>query len=326
MFGSVVLDVAIGLMLLFLFASLICAAMREAIETLVNARSADLEQGLRDMLDAPDTHANTEALFAHPLIYPLYRGTYRPSRLRASRSLVGGVPSRRMSLSGRTNLPSFIPAHAFARAFLDLQARGPLGDAGQPAPPLTPEALRARAEAMPDNAQRRVLLVALDEGGDDLHAVERAIVAWFEGCMAQLSRLYKSHTQRMLFLIGLATAVALNIDAYSVGRALFQDGALRAAAVAQATVLVSPGHTAPDGDVAHAVAAYDALSGELGQIRFPTGWSRPLPQHLDTPGHVLQALVGWIITAFAVMLGAPFWFDLLGRFVSVRQQAQPDGR
>ena len=86
MFGSVVLDVAIGLMLLFLFASLICAAIREAIETVLNARSADLEQGLRDMLDPPGAHANTEALYAHPLIYPLYRGDYRPSLLRTRRS------------------------------------------------------------------------------------------------------------------------------------------------------------------------------------------------------------------------------------------------
>lgn len=31
-------------------------------------------------------------------------------------------------------------------------------------------------------------------------------------------------------------------------------------------------------------------------------------------------LSGWLITAFLIMLGAPFWFDLLGRLVSVRSE------
>jgi hypothetical protein len=29
-------------------------------------------------------------------------------------------------------------------------------------------------------------------------------------------------------------------------------------------------------------------------------------------------ILGWLITAFAVSLGAPFWFDLLNKFVNIR--------
>jgi hypothetical protein len=29
-------------------------------------------------------------------------------------------------------------------------------------------------------------------------------------------------------------------------------------------------------------------------------------------------LLGWLITASAMSLGAPFWFDILKRFVSIR--------
>lgn len=32
----------------------------------------------------------------------------------------------------------------------------------------------------------------------------------------------------------------------------------------------------------------------------------------------LKTFIGWLITAFAIMLGAPFWFDLLGKLVSLR--------
>ena len=28
--------------------------------------------------------------------------------------------------------------------------------------------------------------------------------------------------------------------------------------------------------------------------------------------------IGWLLTAFAISLGAPFWFDLLNKFISAR--------
>ena len=31
-----------------------------------------------------------------------------------------------------------------------------------------------------------------------------------------------------------------------------------------------------------------------------------------------ETFFGWIITAFAMMLGAPFWFDLLSKLISLR--------
>jgi hypothetical protein len=31
-----------------------------------------------------------------------------------------------------------------------------------------------------------------------------------------------------------------------------------------------------------------------------------------------RRICGWIITAFAVTLGAPFWFDVLNKFINIR--------
>ena len=33
--------------------------------------------------------------------------------------------------------------------------------------------------------------------------------------------------------------------------------------------------------------------------------------------------MGWLMTAFAVTLGAPFWFDLLGKIVALRAAGNP---
>jgi|688.fasta_scaffold244346_3 hypothetical protein len=40
---------------------------------------------------------------------------------------------------------------------------------------------------------------------------------------------------------------------------------------------------------------------------------------LGHPIHpVIIMIIGWIVTATAIMMGAPFWFDLLGLFINVR--------
>ena len=51
----------------------------------------------------------------------------------------------------------------------------------------------------------------------------------------------------------------------------------------------------------------------ISTASLPIGWSE-LPRR----DQWLTMALGWLITAFAVSLGAPFRFDLLNRFVNVR--------
>jgi len=324
MFGSVVLDTAIGLSLLFLFVSLICSAIREAIEAVMNLRAGGLEQGVRTLMDDPTGEGATRALYAHPLIFSLYPGQYDPSRLRPK----GGRPGAElwMPLRDRIRLPAYIPSSSFARAFLDLVLRGPVGNAGRDVPVLSIETIGLAAQEMPDGRVRRALLAALDEADGDLHRVQHALEAWFETAMARVSGWYKRRTQIVLFGIGVAVAAAMNIDAFSVGRALMMDKSLRDGAVAQASsYLEHQDGVTPD----MARASFFLLEQDLAAIPFPTGWE-PAPQHLRLqgrldPGALMQMLFGWLVTGFAVMLGAPFWFDLLGRFMIVRATVKPPG-
>jgi hypothetical protein len=41
---------------------------------------------------------------------------------------------------------------------------------------------------------------------------------------------------------------------------------------------------------------------------------------------VFRILFGWLIIAFGVMLGAPFWFDVLNKFMIVRSTVSPADR
>ncbi|TKK69392.1 hypothetical protein FC093_08735 [Ilyomonas limi] len=48
-------------------------------------------------------------------------------------------------------------------------------------------------------------------------------------------------------------------------------------------------------------------------------------EQIDFRSYNNTSFLGWIITAFAITLGAPFWFDLLNRFISLRSSGKrPD--
>jgi hypothetical protein len=114
----------------------------------------------------------------------------------------------------------------------------------------------------------------------------------------------------------------------------------------------TPGGTVPTPAVASVPAADEAggdpvaqLKRSVGDLRgygFPIGWSwtdkwpTPGPQcglrglsedqcTLATLGWsgFLPLLLGWAITAFAISLGAPFWFDLLNKFMVIRSTVKP---
>jgi hypothetical protein len=60
----------------------------------------------------------------------------------------------------------------------------------------------------------------------------------------------------------------------------------------------------------------------VNQFGLPLGWSHATSPHnlfWDGFGKVL----GLLVTAFALTLGAPFWFDLLGKVSNLRGSGPP---
>jgi hypothetical protein len=60
----------------------------------------------------------------------------------------------------------------------------------------------------------------------------------------------------------------------------------------------------------------------LGQL---LGWRGSLRD--STAQDWFERILGWILTVLAISLGAPFWFDLLNKFVNIRSNGKsPDER
>lgn len=309
MFGSSILEVTIGLALVYLLLSLICSALQESLEAWLKIRASNLERGLRELLQDRDGTQLLRDLYGHPLIYGLFRGDYDPAKIRSKFT---------------TNLPTYIPAANFAAALIDTIVRGPVQADPQkkdppPAGELSFDTLRAAVTNSDTlNAPiQRVLLLALDSANGDLAKAQANIEAWFNSVMERVSGWYKRRTQAVLLGIGLGVAVFLNVDTLKVASELYYNDALRAAAVAQAGA-VTKSETAPAPD------AEGPLS-KLDELKLPIGWQEyaKYPWHLKIREAVPVSLLGWLLTAFAISFGAPFWFDLLNKLMVIRSTVKP---
>lgn len=283
MFGSVVLEVALGVILTFSFFSIIMTSVREGIEALLKTRAKLLEKTIKEMLGRdPDA---LSAFYKNPAINALFLGDY--------------------VAKGR-NLPSYIPAANFAAAMIDLVK--------------VPESL-----PQPVQSALAPFIAGANEEAD---AVRSRLEAWFNSAMDRVSGSYKRQSQLWFIVLGFLAAAVMNINPLLIGNRLASDQQLRADVVAFAPHMNQTGTLDPD--------AVNAITGQFKAVGLPIGWSsdcKPADIFVfSTPDQnscynkgdgLLKSLGGWLIAAFAAMLGAPFWFDLLNRIVNLRASLKP---
>ena len=372
MFGSTVLEVAIGLVLVYLLISIVLTSVSEAIEALLKTRATDLENALSQLFQG-DTALLTQ-FYRHPLVSGLYRGDYT--------ALPTDGPAR--ARGDRINLPSYIPRETFATAVMEI-----VGGSSSAKMKTAVEALAART------------------GVTDVAGTRRDIEAWYDGAMDRASGWFKRRTQGRLFVLGLLVALVGNVNSVTIGQYLAINQEAREAVVelaeqtrttmprptadppgnevaanevatedgggansstaseneagdaAENTVVEAPADDASpteegeaDGNASTTNMAQPAAEDEarrqeqaradlarLRAIGLPIGWSDPVLE-LTIAGFpegpavglsywargvlaTLILLAGYLATAFAVMLGAPFWFDLLNKLMVVRSTVKP---
>lgn len=382
MFNSQVLEIAIGLVFVYLVASLLASVVREFIESILKTRAVQLERGMRLLLDDPSGKQTTAALFGHPQLFALFDGVYDPQRLtgffrawKTNKTLRDGnvASSKALRMPLGTHLPSYIPSRNFALALLDMLGRQGADATG--APPLggravSMETLLAHANALAPSRLRDALLVALNEAQGDFDRARTSLEAWFDSNMDRVSGWYKRESQVVLLLIGLLTAGAFNIDTIHITRELASNNTVRAQVVLQAEAtrqsinakaadpkasdpLLDPkalqdakkglgdligwnfadvavkGASAASSPGAGASGAVDGASHGTASAAEAAASAPNPPSQADgntlptTPWGWGLKLLGMLITALAISLGAPFWFDLLNKMMIVRATVKP---
>ena len=77
MFGSVILDVAIGMAYIYLLLSLVASVINEALASLVQSRAANLQRGLRSLLSGDSIESGALTLVDNIYNHGLIRGLYQ---------------------------------------------------------------------------------------------------------------------------------------------------------------------------------------------------------------------------------------------------------
>ena len=274
-----IVDVALGLILLYTVLSLFASVVKEWISTLLGLRAKNLEKGIQTLIGAKYA---TE-LYKHPLVNSLATGK---------------------------KLPSYIGSGTFAAALVDLLAHG---EEAQPTADADSDVARLVRKAGGDPVLGRALRALTSAGAHTVADIRTEIAAWFDDGMNRVSGWYRRQTQLIILIIGVLVTLFANASTVHIARDLWHDDALRYS-IAQAAVSVESTTQSTE-----SLQVPDSLLAS-----FPVGWENedPFGRREGIPdwtwGTWFAHLMGWVLTAAAVSLGAPFWFDLLGRVAKLR--------
>jgi hypothetical protein len=200
--------------------------------------------------------------------------------------------------------PSYIRSRLFALALIDEVKRS--GASSN---------LREAIGRLPQTRARQSLEAVTAGFVDQVHLA--VIEDWYNDVMDQASGLYKWHTSLMLAAVATVLVIGLNLDAIRISNHVARRGLIanvieaRINTIVTDTALVARG--TPINDLVN--------SSDFDALRFPIGWNPTgLPR---SPNALFLHQVGWAISVLAVMLGAPFLFDTLNKFMIVRMTVKP---
>jgi hypothetical protein len=386
MFGSTILDVAIGMAFVYLLLSFICSAANEIIEAGLKGRAKHLEAGIRNLLGDKGL---AEKVYSHALVSGLF-----PNKKRK---------------------PSYIPSQTFALALLNTVFPDgvPAEESPSGGPVANPLAtVRETVANLPANNPaapiQKALLALIDDAQGDINKLRKNLENWYDAAMDRVSGLYKRRVHIIIIILGFVIAVALNADSVSILKALANNKALRESVVAAADAYAkananpspspspspsptppkptsTPGQTRDRNPSAtptptptptptatpnpcwekeckeNADSAACKLKKsectpcweeackddpnspkcklkksqcELEGLGLPIGWTSADDKwpgfRFWEKGYLNDWYVefwrhwlGWLLTALAISLGAPFWFDLLNKFIVIRSTVKP---
>lgn len=346
------LEVAIGLTFVFLLVSLALTAIIEFIEAKLKTRGFSLHEGVVELLDdtaQPGSGQNAaKSVYNHPLVQGLYLGSYETAI--EKKLLPSYLPSRNFALalidqvlSGRVNAAASVaslPAHAPLDDRLHLAAER-----------VENEQLRRAlllAVRVGGNDLERITRHLEDWFNGAMERVSGRYKRRSQKWLFSIGLL----SAVLLNVNTLTIADALSKDA-TLRRAVVAQAEATAAQAppreAQDTAaLAAQPSVDPASDTASGptikqtvkqVATQARQIRQIEQIGLPIGWTEHAKRMLllplqgqDTddgstntrvPAYQLvlggmHIVLGYLFTALAVSLGAPFWFDMLNRLIVVR--------
>ena len=182
LFGSRVLEAALGLAGVYLLLAMFCSTVNEWIAALLAVRANMLEKGIRRLLGSVSNQ-----FYEHPTIQALmHNGTH----------------------------PEHVPAGAFAKVVMDLSTPN------RPGSIEFEDLERGIANDLAVGPLRTSLLTAIQGTEKRVDDAQRAIETWFDDAMDEVSRRYQRRAQVWTAAIAVGVTVAMNANTIRLSSAL----------------------------------------------------------------------------------------------------------
>jgi hypothetical protein len=302
MFGSVILEVVIGLIFIFLLLSLLATTVSELAMNLLYSRGKNLHLALQTMLD-DEREVLCQKFLDHPLI-------------------------QKLTKKGDKGLPAYIRTEYFSSVLVELLSSDTQGRV---------ETIEAAIEDLPDGKTKEVLKTFARDAKGDLGRFKAHLEKWYQTVMDQATGWYKERLRKVLFVLGLVISIVFNADTLRIAERLSLDPEARRQTMVLAYDLLEKQEEYTSKDTSLVVLQQriqDLVGEEIASASntLGMGWNDAPPAHIRffsklLPDrawwyYVLYSMLGWIITAFAITLGAPFWFDLLKKVTNIRASGE----
>lgn len=182
---------------------------------------------------------------------------------------------------------------------------------------------------LPAGVVKDMLVAHAQAAGTEVSKFTQGISEWFDRTLTVLGESYKKMMQRVSLVVGLVVAASLNIDTLTVTDRLYHDKELRD----QAVLVAEEVHKNTDGELIEAckklalnqletsekckpVAHVVRIAMKRGEaLNLPIGWT---DKDSFWEAVFSRRALGWLLTALASSLGAPFWFDFLNTVINIR--------
>jgi ElaB/YqjD/DUF883 family membrane-anchored ribosome-binding protein len=288
------LQVVIGIVFMLLLLSLLATTIMELISSIFALRGKNLETALCHMLSSADKDGGIYQEFKNNPLYKQLCQRY-------------GAPK-----DAKLRPPSYLNPDTFHSIVMAVVLNGE-----------DKEKLQEKINQLPDEDLKKVLQQLLNDADYELDHFKEKVNQWFNDVMDRASGWFKRHTQQLVVGIGMVIAVGLNADTLAIYQRLEADPVATQQLVTMAEQYVSTNDSLniqSNAETREQVAQVNTLvTDQLAHARSPLGlgWYPDELKKLKPVDWGLKIL-GWLITALAISLGAPFWFDVLKRLVNIR--------
>lgn len=294
-----ILTVVLGVVFILLVLSLLASTIMELIAAFLGLRGKNLKKALGNMLIGLKEDGSTED------------GTF-------FKKFQENALFKQLSFkysSKTTNPPSYLDSKSFQSILFDIV----LGDGK-----ISETDIIEQINDIENADLRNVLNQLARDADGKVDEFKKKVQDWYNTVMDRASGWYTRMAKKILIYVGLSIAIILNADTLAIYERLENDPETLQQIVAMAEDIATKGDSVSivkqnlSYEEAMAQMNY-VIENNINGIKSPLGlgWKNVDFEKLTFYDWLTKA-VGWIITALAISMGAPFWFDILKKIVSIR--------